>query len=266
MRLKDKVILVTGSTTGIGEGMARVFAREGARVIVHGPAEPDAERAGRAVAEAITRAGGQASFLAGSLEDPAVPSRLIAQAIEQHGRIDGLVNNAAVMTRGTMENTDLAKFERTLAINLRAPFLLIQAALPHFRRQGGGRVINIGSVNAYSGERNQFAYSISKGGLMTLTRNIADAYGREGIRVNQFNLGWTLTPNEFELKKREGLPDDWPRRIPKEFAPSGRLLSPEEIGWAAVYFLSEEGALINGTVMELEQFPMIGRMQERRAD
>jgi NAD(P)-dependent dehydrogenase (short-subunit alcohol dehydrogenase family) len=127
-------------------------------------------------------------------------------------------------------------------------------------------VINIGSVNAYSGERNQFAYSISKGGLMTLTRNIADAYGREGVRVNQLNLGWTLTPNEYQLKMKEGLPKDWPTRIPKEFAPSGRLLSPEEIAWAAVYFMSDEGALVNGTVMELEQFPMIGRMQERSVE
>jgi len=252
MRLKDKVILVTGSTTGIGEGMARIFIREGARVMIHGTRED----AARSLADEL---GKNASCVVGPLDDPQVPARLIATTIANFGRLDGLVNNAATMTRGNLENTDLASFDRTLAINLKAPFLLTQAALPHFRRQGEGRVLNIGSVNGYCGEQNQFAYSISKGGLTTLTRNLADAHGAEGIRVNQFNVGWTLTPNEFELKKKEGLPDDWPTKISKTYAPSGRLLSPEDIAWAAVYFLSNEAALINGAILDLEQYPLIGR-------
>ena len=252
MRLKDKVILVTGSTTGIGEGMARMFVREGARVMIHGLEE----EAARKVVGDIK---GEAAFIIGALENPEVPGRIVAETISRFGRIDGLVNNAAVMTRGTIEKTDFALFNRTLAINLTAPFLLIQAALPQFRKQGGGRVLNIGSVNGYCGERNQFAYSISKGALTTLTRNLADAHGPEGIRVNQFNVGWTLTPNEFELKKKEGLPADWPTKISKTYAPSGRLLSPEDIAWAAVYFLSDEAALVNGAILDLEQYPLIGR-------
>jgi len=252
MRLTGKVILVTGSTTGIGEGMARIFAREGATVMIHGTRQD----AAKALAAEI---GGNASHVTGPLDDPEVPARLVAATIERFGRIDGLVNNAATMTRGNLESTDLASFDRTLAVNLKAPFLLIQAALPHFRKQGGGRVLNIGSVNGYCGEKSQFAYSISKGGLTTLTRNLADAHGPEGIRVNQFNVGWTLTPNEYELKKKEGLADDWPTRLSKTFAPSGRLLSPEDIAWAAVYFLSDEAALINGAILDIEQFPLIGR-------
>ena len=258
MRLKDKVFLVTGSTTGIGEGMARIFAREGARVMIHGTRE----KAAQALAAEI---GENASFVLGPLDDPQVPARIIEETISHFGRIDGLVNNAAAIARGSLENTDIAAFDRIFAINLRAPFLLIQAALPHFREQGGGRVLNIGSINSYCGEREQFAYSISKGGLMTLTRNLADAYGAEGIRVNQFNVGWTLTPNEYELKKSEGLPDDWPTKVPKAFAPSGRLLSPEDIAWAAVYFLSDEAALINGAILDLEQYPMIGRNPHKEA-
>jgi len=252
MRLRDKVILVTGSTTGIGEGMARIFAREGAKVMIHGTRREAAEKL-------VAEIKGNASFVLGALDDPAAPSRLIDATVSHFGRLDGLVNNAAAMTRGNLETTDLAAFDRTLAINLRAPFLLIQAALPHFRRQGSGRILNIGSVNGYCGERNQLAYSISKGGLTTLTRNLADAYGTEGLRVNQFNVGWTLTPNEFELKKKDGLPDDWPAKVPKTYAPSGRLLSPEDIAWAAVYFLSDEAALINGAILDLEQYPLIGR-------
>lgn len=252
MRLKNKVILVTGSTTGIGEGMARIFAREGAHVMVHGTREEAARKL-------VSEIGKDASYVIGSLEDSAVPGQIVSQTVTRFGRLDGLVNNAAAMTRGNLENTDLASFDDTLAINLRAPFLFIQGALPHFRKQGGGRVLNIGSVNGYCGEKNQLAYSISKGGLTTLTRNLADAHGSEGIRVNQFNVGWTLTPNEYELKVKEGLPDDWPTKIPKSFAPSGRLLSPEDIAWAAVYFLSDEAALINGAILDLEQYPLIGR-------
>jgi NAD(P)-dependent dehydrogenase (short-subunit alcohol dehydrogenase family) len=252
MRLKDKVILVTGSTTGIGEGMARVFAREGAKVMIHGRRKDAAQ----ALASEL---GDRASFCIGSLEDPQAPSRLIAETMNHFGRIDGLVNNAAAITRGNIENTDAEIFDRTVAIDLKAPFLLIRAALPHFRKQGSGRVLNIGSINAYCGERNQLAYSICKGGLMTMTRNLADAHGAEGIRVNQLNVGWTLTPNEFALKIKEGLPEDWPARVGKQFAPSGRLLSPEEIAWAAVYFLSDEAALVNGAVLDLEQYPVIGR-------
>jgi NAD(P)-dependent dehydrogenase (short-subunit alcohol dehydrogenase family) len=252
MRLKDKVILVTGSTTGIGEGMVRVFAREGAKVMIHGRRKDAAQKL-------VTEIGERASFVLGSIEDPQVPSRLVAETVSHFGRIDGLVNNAAAMTRGNIETTDAQAFDRTVAIDLKAPFLLIRAALPHFRKQGTGKVLNIGSINGYCGERNQFAYSICKGGLMTLTRNLADAYGGEGIQVNQLNVGWTLTPNEFALKMKEGLPEDWPTKVSKAFAPSGRLHSPEDIAWAAVYFLSNEATLINGAILDVEQFPVIGR-------
>jgi NAD(P)-dependent dehydrogenase (short-subunit alcohol dehydrogenase family) len=252
MRLKDKVILVTGSTTGIGEGMARIFAREGAKVMVHGRRKDAAQKV-------VAEIGEGASFVTGSLEDSQVPAKLIAATIDHFGRIDGLVNNAAAITRGNIENTDAELFDRTVAVDLKAPFLLIQAALPHFRRQSGGSVLNIGSMNAYCGERNQFIYSICKGGLMTLTRNLADAHGVEGIRVNQLNVGWTLTANEFALKMKEGLPHDWPARVSRTFAPSGRLLSPEDIAWAAVYFLSDEAALLNGAILDVEQYPLIGR-------
>src|ERR1700728_5049126 len=252
MRLKDKVILVTGSTTGIGEGLVRIFTREGAKVMIHGRRKDAAQKLAAELGE-------RASFCIGALDDPEVPARLIAETTGHFGRIDGLVNNAAAIVRSNIETTDAELFDRTVAVDLRAPFLLIQAALPHFRKQGTGRVLNIGSINAYCGERNQLAYSVSKGGLMTMTRNLADAHGTEGIRVNQLNVGWTLTPNEFALKIKEGLPEDWPARVGKQFAPSGRLLSPEEIAWAAVYFLSDEAALINGAVLDLEQYPVIGR-------
>ncbi len=251
-RLKNKVILVTGSATGIGEGMARRFVSEGARVMFH-------DRQKDAIAAHVSELGADSSYLTGDLEDPEVPARIIEQTMAHFGRLDALVNNAAVMTRGRIEDTDEEAFDRTVAINLKAPFFLIRRALPHFRKQGDGRILNIGSVNAYCGENSMCIYSVSKGALMTLTRNLADAHAAEGIRVNQINVGWTLTPNERLLKGKEGLPEDWPSRLPVAFAPAGRLLSPDEIAAAAVYFLSDEARLVNGAVLDLEQYPMIGR-------
>ncbi len=251
-RLHGKVILVTGSTTGIGEAMVRLFAREGAQVMIHGRRRDAAQE----LAEDI---GEKASFVIGPLEDPKVPARLVAETIGQFGRIDGLVNNAAAITHGTIEETDQEAFDRTLAINLRAPLFLIQAVLPHFRKQGGGRILNIGSINSYCGERILLAYSISKGGLTTLTRNLADAHAAEHIQINQLNVGWTLTANEYALKMKDGLPGDWPTKLPKSVAPSGRIHSPEEIALAAIFFLSDEAALINGAILDVEQFPVIGR-------
>lgn len=258
VRLKDKVILVTGSTTGIGEAMVRLFASEGAKIMIHGKTK-------EAAPELAAEIGGEASFVVGDLEDPEVPARLIAETITRFGRIDGLVNNAAVITHGEIDDTDSRTFDRTIAINLKAPLFLVQAALPHFRRQGGGRVLNIGSINAYCGERILLVYSITKGALMTLTRNLADAHGIEAIQVNQLNVGWTLTANEYQLKLKDGLPADWPTSLPKSVAPSGRIHSPAEIAAAAIYFLSDEAALINGAILDVEQFPVIGRNPTKEA-
>lgn len=123
MRLRDRVALVTGSTTGIGEGMVRLFAREGAHVMIHGTRQDAAQKL-------VDEIGERASFVIGPLEDSQVPARLIAETITRFGRIDCLVNNAATTSRGNLENTNAQAFDRIVAINLRAPFLLIQAALP----------------------------------------------------------------------------------------------------------------------------------------
>ena len=256
MRLKDKVILVTGSTTGIGEGIVRICGKEGATVVVHGTREA----AAKDLVADLAKQKIKASYVIAPLDDPAAPPKIIQHVIATHGRIDGLVNNAALMQRSNLETTDIAVFERVMTINLRAPLMLIREAYPHFKKQGEGRVINIGSINGYCGENNQLAYSMAKGAMITMTRNLADAYGHDGLRVNHFNVGWTLTPNEHALKIKEGLPPDWPSKVSKRNAPLGRILLPEDIAWAAVFFLSNEAPMINGSTLDIEQFPMIGRM------
>lgn len=257
METPKKVALVTGSATGIGEAIARRLSAGGLRVVLHGQEHERA--AGQEFERQLKAAGGEAIFVAAQLEDPAACAALVAEAAAAWGRLDVLVNNAASVVRSNLHTTDAVLFDATMAVNVRAPMLLIQAAHPWFVAAGGGRVLNIGSVNGLCGEANQLAYSISKGALITLTRNLADALATEGIRVNQMNLGWVLTANEYALKQREGLPPDWPSQVPTVYAPSGRLISPQEVAHYAHALLCDEAGVISGIVMELEQYPMVGR-------
>jgi NAD(P)-dependent dehydrogenase (short-subunit alcohol dehydrogenase family) len=249
--LSSRVALVTGSTSGIGRGIAEHFAGLGAAVVVHGTS---AEK-GTAVVSSIESGGGRATFVRADLTDAAECEALVTGAVRAFGRIDVLVNNAGDFTRGTIESTPLALWDRIQAINLRAPFLLIQAVVPHMRAQGGGSVVNIGSVNAYIGEPKLCAYSVSKGGLMTLTKNAAAYLSQYRIRVNQLNVGWTLTEGEHRVKLAEGKGENWLEDAVKT-RPFGRLLEPQDIAYAAAYFASDQSACVTGTVMDLEQYPV----------
>lgn len=253
MRLKDKVIIITGSCTGIGKAIAQRCVAEGARVVIHG-LEPELG------AQAVEELGREHAAL--HIEDltaDGAPERLVAVAIQSFGKLDAIVNNAAMVVASNLQTTDLAFFRKMLEVNTIAPFALIKAALPHLH-EARGTVLNIGSVNAWSGEPNLLPYSVSKGALMTLTRNLGDTLMRENhVRVNQINPGWVLTENEAQRKREHGLPDDWYTHVPKVYAPAGRILWPDEIAVAAVYWLADESGPISGQVVDLEQHPFIGR-------
>ncbi len=203
--------------------------------------------------------GDAADYIVADIGEPEQCARIVAATITRFGGIDALVNNAASTLRSTLEATDTAFFDRMIGVNLRAPLLLIQAAVPEFRKRGGGTVVNIGSVNALAGQPNLLAYSISKGGLATMTRNLANALAGEQIRVNQLNLGWVATANEIAMKQREGLPEGWHLDVPRHLAPRGFILKPEEIAAHVVFWLSPASAPANGVVYELEQYSVIGR-------
>ncbi len=252
MRLAEKAIIVTGSTTGIGAAMARRFVAEGARVLVHGT---NRKRGEKMVAELGTAA----ALHLDDLADPDAPARIVHAAVDAFGKLDGVVNNAAWVPKSELVTTTVELWDRTMAINARAPLLLIQAALDHLC-ETKGNALNIGSVNAYCGESGLFAYSMSKGALQTMTRNLGDSlHQMYGVRVNQINPGWILTENEIERKQEHGVNPGWERRVPKVFAPSGNLIDPGVIAAAAVYFVGDESRPISGSVVELEQYPVIGR-------
>jgi len=253
MRLQNKVIIVTGSTTGIGKAIAKRCVEEGAKVVLHGLEEDWGN-------EVLNEIGKNDAVLhIEDISNDGAPQRLVDLAINTFGKLDAVVNNAAIVASSNIHTTDKNFIRRILEVNSIAPFALIKAALSHLSQQKGC-VLNIGSVNAYSGEPNLFAYSISKGALMTLTRNLGDTLFRENqVRVNQINPGWVLTETEKQRKKEHGLAEDWYKDLPSVYAPAGRILWPAEIAAAAVYWLANESGPVSGQVVDIEQHPFIGR-------
>lgn len=255
MRLENKSIIVTGSTTGIGKAIARYCLAEGAQVLIHGleldlaeetQHELDPDKLNTAV-------------LIQDLAESSAPDKIIHTTLDAFGKIDALVNNAAIVGTGNIDDTDEEKFDRYMSINARAPFFLIKALVPHLEKTQGN-IVNIGSINAYCGEPELLPYSMAKGALQTLSRNLGDTLHREnGIRVNQVNPGWILTENEMQRKQDQGMSENWTDDLPAMFAPSKRIFDPAEIAAAVVYFLSDEAGPVSGSVLDVEQYPLIGR-------
>ena len=250
---EGRKILITGSHAGIGFAITKACAAQGARIALH--ARKDAD-----LSAGLERLGGDAVGVLGDIAEPSAPARIVAEAAEKMGGLDGLVNNAAMLARSTLEDATAEHIDAMFAVNVRAPLLCIQAALPMLEaREGGGTVVNIGSINAHCGAPNLLAYSASKAAMMAATRNLADGLLGRNVRFNQINVGWTLTENEHKLQLSEGQPEDWLDHLPKEFAPHGMILRPEEVAQHAAFWLSDASAPANGQVYEMEQYPLIGR-------
>lgn len=253
MRLKDKVILITGGYTGIGRAIAKRCVQEGAKVMVNGLEE---ERGLELVKELGADTIGHFTV---DITEETGPQLLVAEAISKFGKLNAVVNNAAYIASSNITTTQLPFIKRMLAVNSVAPLMIVQAALPHLS-QVRGCVLNIGSINAWGGEPDLLAYSMSKGALMTMTRNLGDSMFRDyGVRVNQINPGWVLTEKEILNKKEQGMKADWYKDIPDIYAPAKRIFTPEEIAAGCLYWLSDECGPVSCQVMDLEQFPVIGR-------
>ena len=254
MRLKDKAIIITGGTSGIGAAIATAAIREGAKVLVHGINENE----GRTTVEKL---GANAVLCIADLEEDSAPEIIVSAALKAFGKIDGVVNNAAMFGGTNISDQELENFRRMMQINLTAPLFLIKAAFEELKKTGGC-VLNIGSINAHAGESKLLAYSISKGGMQTMTRNLANANGVHGVRVNQINPGWVLTDREYKDKIAQGLKPSWPQDLTRVEIPTGVMTTPEQMGEAAIYWLSDESKPFTGSVVDLEQFSIIGRNPE----
>lgn len=251
MGLEGKAIIVTGSTTGIGEAIARRCVAEGGQVLVHGRDR----RRGEALVASLAP---HAALHLDDLADAEAPQRIVDAALSAFGRIDGVVNNAAWSARADLAASDAQLFDQVVAVNLRAPLLLVRAAAQHLTKTRGA-IVNIGSVNRYSGEEHLLIYSMTKGGLTTMTRNLANALIDRQIRVVELTLGWVLTENEYRLQISEGLPADWPDHPPSELVPAGKMTRPEDVARVAAFWLSDAARPFSGGVFELEQYSWVGR-------
>lgn len=251
-RLDGKYAVVTGSTQGLGAAITRLFAERGAAGIVTCGRNADK---GEAVAEEIRAASGcEVHFVRADLGEVASCREVIAAADRAFGRLDTLVNAAAITDRGTIVDTSPELFDRVFAVNVRGPFFLMQEAVKLMLREKiEGTIVSIGSMSALAGQPFISAYCASKGALGTLTRNVAYSLLRNRIRVNALNLGWMASEGEDRIQRQyHDAPADWLATAAAS-QPFGRLIDPREVARAVAFLASDESGLMTGAVVNFDQ-------------
>src|SRR3954466_724556 len=247
MRLEGKVTIITGGGSGMGRVAAELFAREGARVVV----ADFVEAAGAATVDAVRAAGGEATFVRTDVATEDDARAMVQHAVATYGRVDALYNNAGIMPEAdhSVVDTDVATWDRVMAVNVRGVFLGCKYAIPRMVEGGGGSVINIASFVALVGcSVPQDAYTASKGAVLSLTRSLAVQFGPQGVRTNAICPGPVETPllMDWLVKGEE------PKRIRLARNPTGRFGKPEEIVNMAIYLASDESRWTNGASLVVD--------------
>jgi NAD(P)-dependent dehydrogenase (short-subunit alcohol dehydrogenase family) len=250
-QLDGKVAVVTGGTQGLGETVARLFAERGAAGLLICGRQVEK---GQAVAADLTKQGCRTEFVRADLAHLDDARAVMAAADRAFGCVDALVNAAGITDRGTVFDTSPELFDRMVAVNVRAPFFLMQEAARIMRRERiEGAIVNILSMSAHGGQPFLTAYSMSKGALATLTKNVAFSLLPWRIRVNALNIGWMNTPGEDAIMRREhGAQDGWLEKAAAE-QPFGRLIKPAEVARACAFLVSAESGLMTGAIIDFDQ-------------
>ena len=248
MSFKGKVVLVTGSTTGIGEACARVFAESDAAVMVCGRNEPR----GRKVVQAIRTAGGRAEFTAVDVRAAGACDRLVSDTIERLGGLDVLVNNAGILYSATALDTTDEQWLDTMAVNVNALFYLSRAAIRYMKHKGRGAIVNIASEWGLNGEPNHVAYCASKAAVVQITRCMALDHARDNIRVNSVCPGEIHTQMVDDILSQKG--GDLQRNLQELAAgiPMRRLASPAEVAWCVHFLASERASYVTGANLPVD--------------
>lgn len=250
--LEGKIAVVTGGTQGLGAAIASLFAARGAAgIVICGRSRDKGEAQARAIAE---RSGARAVFQQADLGNVEDCRSVIHRADSEFGRVDALVNAAALTDRGTILDTSPELFDAMFAVNVRGPFFLIQETLKLMRREKTeGTVVNICSMSAEAGQPFIAAYCSSKGALATLTRNTAYAVLRNRIRVNALNIGWMASDGEDRIQREyHGAEENW-LDAAAAAQPFGRLIDPNEVARAVAFLSSAESGLMTGSVVNYDQ-------------
>jgi NAD(P)-dependent dehydrogenase (short-subunit alcohol dehydrogenase family) len=237
-----RVVIVTGAGNGIGQGTARLFAAEGARVVV---ADVD-EQAGRQTSELISRENGQALFVQVDVSQESEVERLMDHVLQTYGRIDVLFANAAIQLTRSVVETGEQEWDRLHAVNLKGVFLCCKHAIPSMRRQGKGSIVITSSGHANITYPNCSAYAATKGALVAFMRGVALDYAADGIRANCVLPGTTDTRLVQQYIRDSGDPEDTRKRL-IERIPLHRFATPEDIGRAVLFLASDHAAFITGT-------------------
>ncbi len=241
MKLKDKVAVVTGAGLGIGKGVAQVFAREGAKVVVLNRTAQNAEET---VAE-IKAEGGDAIVAECDVSNEEQVKAAIALTIEHYGQLDLLVNNAGIGVYKSVLDATSEEWDKCLAVNLKGVFLCSKYAIPHMQKVGKGVIINMSSVHAHATANGVAPYCASKGAITALTRNMAIDYGPT-IRVNSIAPGWVWTPLIEHLFSEYPDPQGMVKKVSQRQVMK-RMGTPEDIGQATAFLCSDEASFITGT-------------------
>lgn len=249
--MNGKVLLLSGATRGVGESVARLAVERGAAGLALVGRDT---KTGERLASELTSLGTKTIFITADLGKSDEPNRIVKLVDKTFGTVHGLLNSAAETGRGSVWNTTPEMFDTMMAVNVRAPFMLIQECAKIMKREGvAGSIVNIGSVTGYGGDVNLTHYAISKGALHALTRNCAYSLMRDRVRVNLLNPGWMDTPTEDATQRKwHNAQDGWLQTAERD-QPLGRLIKPDELARTIMFLLSDESGLMTGAVIDFDQ-------------
>ena len=234
MDFNNKVVIVTGGASGIGEASAKLFAERGAHVVI-----ADFSDHGQAVADALSKQGAKSLFVKTDVTDSAAVQRMVAETVAAFGRIDVLFANAGIAADGPIDQLSEAAWDRTIGINLTGVYLCDKYVIERMLKQGGGVIVNCGSIHSHVGKQGVTAYAAAKGGVKLLTQTLAIDYGARGIRVNAVCPGYIDTPllKDVPAEARHAL---------EQLHPMGRLGRAEEVARAVLFLASDDASFVNG--------------------